>query len=116
MPIAIVVAYTMFSDVAVQSLVILPYTSIESSKNDELLGSHSSAKRVKFLIEFVLDFFWLGHGRSSGLFTQGTCMVIRRSLIPFVMLTSSFTRLDLTAKPTPASRLSSLLRPLQKKV
>ena len=78
MPIAIAVAYTMLSDVAVPSLVILPYTSIEISKNDELLGSHSSDKRVKFLIEFVLDFFWVGHGRSvgtydgcSGLFTQG---------------------------------------------
>ena len=47
---------------------------------------------------------------------KGSLNVIRRSLMPFDNPVSFLTRSDLMAKPTPASRLSSLLRPLQKNV
>ena len=146
MHIAIAVSRTILTDVAVLDLVIRPYPRFETSKDDELLGSHIGDKVAKFLIEYV-DFFWVGHGRSIGTFDGYSDRLFtwenlhlhkkiidsfwnankpltrldltakqRRSLIPFGMLTSSFTRLDLTAKPTSASHLSLLLRSLQKKV
>ena len=42
--------------------------------------------------------------------------VIRRSVMPFGSSESLLTRCDLIANPTPASRRSSFLRLLQKKV
>ena len=45
---------------------------------------------------------------------KGSLNVIRRSLMPFGNPVSFPTRSGLMAKPTPASRFSSLLRPLQK--
>ena len=47
---------------------------------------------------------------------KGSLNAIRRSLMPFGNPVSFLTRSDLMAKPTPASRLSSLLRPLKKNV
>ena len=45
---------------------------------------------------------------------KGSLKVIRRSLMPLGNPLSFLTRSDLMAKPTPASRLSSLLRPRQR--
>ena len=44
---------------------------------------------------------------------NGSLNVIRRSMMPFGNPVSFPTRSDLMAKPTPASFLSSVLRPLQ---
>ena len=44
-----------------------------------------------------------------------TDYTIRRSLRPLGRLASLLTRWDMMAKPTPASRVSSLVRPIQKK-
>ena len=45
---------------------------------------------------------------------NGSLNVIRRSLMPFGNPVSFPKRSDLMAKPTPASRLSSVLRPLKR--
>ena len=47
---------------------------------------------------------------------KGSFNVIRRPLMPFGNPVSFLTRSDLMAKPTLASRLSSLLSPRQKNV
>ena len=47
---------------------------------------------------------------------KGSLNVIRRSLMLFGNPVSFLTRSDLMVNPTPASRLSSLLCPLQKNV
>ena len=46
---------------------------------------------------------------------KGSLSVIGRSFIPFGSPESLLTRCDLMANPTPASRHSSVLRPVQKK-
>ena len=47
---------------------------------------------------------------------RSTHICMSRSFNPLGRLVNLLTRFDLMAKPTPASRRSSLLRPLQKKV
>ena len=84
---------------------------------------HTCHKGIKFFIELVLYIVWVGHGRCVGTDDRGlflswgvSFMVIILSLIPWGRLLNLFTSSFLTAKPTPASRQSSLARPLQKNV
>ena len=56
------------------------------------------------------------HPGQTNLPDKGSLSVSRRSFMPLGSPESLLTRCHLMANPTPASRCSSFLRPLQKKV
>ena len=97
---------------------------INVTKNDELVGVGDGVDDiVEVLIELVFSLLWVGQGRTYALTmvanfprVRGSLIVIRRSFTPLGTPTSLAASVIFIAKPTPASRLSSAPRPLQKKV
>jgi hypothetical protein len=98
---------------------------IKVTKNDELVGVGGGVDDIaEVLIELVFKLLWVGQSRSvcadnGGELSSsegGGLIVIRRSFTPLGTLTSLPASVIFIAKSTPASRLSSAPRPLQKKV
>ena len=103
---------------------VCAHSSIEVSQEDEFVCPGCSRNhRIQIIVELSLT--------SSGLVIvgalaltivacllpdKGSLSVIRRSFMPFGSPERLLTRCDFMAKPTPASRCYSFLRPLQKKV
>jgi hypothetical protein len=78
---------------------------------------------VEVLIELVINLLWVGQSRSvcadnGGELSssEGRLIVVRRSFTPLGTPTRLPASVVFIANPTPASRLSSAPRPLQKKV
>ena len=96
--------------------VISADSSIEITKKDEFVRfGHRGNCRLQVLVELFFDLIRIGDSGSVSTDQSGRRTVIRRSLIPLGGEGSLLTRLDLMANPTPASRRSSCLRPIQKK-
>lgn len=117
--VTVALAHSVLPNHAFQGGGVSSNSRIKVTKNDELVGIGDGIDDiVEVLIELVFSLHWVGQVVRVGAYAltmvanfprvRGSLIVIRPTSLPASVV--------FKAKPTPASRLSSAPRPLQKKV